>query len=65
MVLGGTLSTIFSKMIGQTVQVEKITGLNEDGSTVGMMVDSEFRHPLLLNLLMFTGEALLLLVLAI
>lgn len=65
MVLGGTLSTIFSKMIGQTVQVEKITGLNEDGSTAVMMVDSEFKHPLILNLLMFTGEALLLLVLAI
>ena len=37
------------------------TGEIEDG--VALVVETEFKHPLLMNLLMFLGEAILLIVL--
>ena len=55
MVLAGSLSTIFGKTIDQKVI------LNEKDAA-GHLVphETEFKHPLLMNLLMFIGEASLL-----
>ena len=58
MILAGSVSTIFAKIMDQKVM------LNEKDAS-GMLVphETEFKHPLLMNLLMFIGEASLLLVL--
>lgn len=60
MVLAGSLATIFGKIIDQKVVLPKLMA---DGET--QMVETEFKHPLIMNLLMFSGESILLLVLAL
>ena len=60
MVTTGSLCTIFGKMMDQKVQMED---KKADISGLHRMHESEFNHPLLMNLLMFTGEATLLIVL--
>ena len=64
MIVGGTMSTIFSKMVGQEVNMERVSGLDKNGNMTYETVKTEFRHPLFLNLLMFTGEASLLVILS-
>jgi len=49
MVIGGSCATIFGKLMGQEI-------LMDSGELVA------FKHPLVMNLLMFLGEALLLIV---
>jgi len=58
MIIAGSGATIFGKIMDQKII------LNEKDAS-GMLVphETEFKHPLLMNLLMFTGEASLLLVL--
>ena len=63
MVLGGTCSTIFSKMLGQHVEIEGVLTIDGDGNELYGAIDTEFKHPLLMNFLMFIGEALLLVIL--
>ena len=53
MILFGSLSTILLKLMGQKVDIK-------DGDVVR---STEFKHPLFNNLLMFTGEAVLLIAL--
>ena len=57
MVLGGSLSTIFGKIINTDVEIEVL----QDGELITKEV--EFNHPMVLNLMMFTGETLLLILL--
>jgi len=52
MVLCGSASTIIGKLMSQEV---------ETTSDDGTVVTSAFRHPLVMNVLMFVGEASLLL----
>jgi len=60
MVVTGSMTTIFGKIIDQHVLMPK-QGAN--GETI--MVDTEFKHPLIMNLLMFAGESMLLIILAL
>ena len=60
MILAGSFATIFGKIIDQRVALPKET-INGEVITV----ETEFRHPLIMNLLMFSGESILLLVLAL
>ena len=58
MVIAGSLCTIFGKIMDQKVMI------NEEGASGSIVPHlTEFKHPLLLNLLMFMGEASLLIVL--
>ena len=59
MVIFGSVATIFLKIMDQQVYLP--SGKNEDGSL--LLVETRFQHPLLMNLLMFLGEAILLFVL--
>ena len=59
MILFGSLCTIFAKIIGTKVNI--LSDSNEAGSV--LMAATKFRHSLFMNLLMFIGEAILLLVL--
>ena len=61
--MGGSLATIFGKMINQTVEIDMTTETEAGLETVTKEV--EFKHPLLMNLMMFTGEIVLLLLLQI
>ena len=61
MVIAGSMSTIFGKIMDQKIMMPKDNP--ETGSTE--MVETEFKHPLIMNLLMFSGEAILLLLLQI
>ena len=63
MVMGGSLATIFGKMINQSVEIDITTETEAGLETVTKEV--EFKHPLLMNLMMFTGEIVLLLLLQI
>ena len=60
MIMAGSMTTIFGKIIDQRVALPKagVTGKVE-------LVETEFKHPLIMNLLMFAGESILLLVLSI
>ena len=60
MVVAGSLCTIVGKIMDQKVRLPE-TGV--DG--VLTMTETEFKHPLVMNLLMFLGEASLLMVLRI
>ena len=57
MVVGGSLSTIFGKIINKDVEIE----VEEDGELI--IKEIEFNHPMVLNLMMFSGEVLLLILL--
>lgn len=61
MIATGSLCTIFGKIMDQKVSFFR----EEDVGIAGLhiMKESEFNHPLLMNLLMFIGEASLLIVL--
>ena len=61
MVIAGSMSTIFGKIMDQKIMMPKENP--ETGSTE--LIETEFKHPLIMNLLMFSGEAILLLLLQI
>ena len=63
MVMGGSLATIFGKMINQSVEIDVSQETESGSETVSKVV--EFKHPLLMNALMFSGEIVLLLLLQI
>lgn len=58
MVLAGSFCTIFGKVMDKKVMLE-----STDSSGALITSETEFKHPLLMNFLMFLGEASLLLVL--
>ena len=58
MIIAGSCSTIFGKIMDQKVILNE-----KDASGMPVPHETEFKHPLLMNLLMFIGEASLLLVL--
>ena len=60
MIVAGSLMTIFGKIIDQKVELPRAGPTGEI-----TMVETEFRHPLIMNLLMFSGESILLLALAL
>ena len=60
MIMAGSMTTIFGKIIDQHVALPKA---NSSGQVE--LVETEFKHPLIMNLLMFAGESILLLVLSI
>ena len=59
MIMAGSMTTIFGKIIDQRVALPKASASGEME-----LVETEFKHPLIMNLLMFSGEATLLLALA-
>ena len=61
--MGGSLATIFGKMIDQDVTIDVIEQTAGGEETVSKVV--EFKHPLIMNMLMFSGEIMLLLFLQI
>ena len=61
MVTAGSLATILGKVMDQKVMIPD----QSDGVVSGSMIETEFKHPLLMNFLMFMGEASLLFVLQI
>ena len=63
MVMGGSLATIFGKMIDQDVTIDVIEETASGTETISKVV--EFKHPLIMNMLMFSGEIMLLLFLQI
>ena len=60
MVTAGSLATILGKVMDQKVMIP-----DSSDSINGTMIETEFKHPLLMNFLMFMGEASLLFVLQI
>ena len=56
MILGGSLTTIFAKVIEMEIWLPKETV----NSQVPNWVLTEFKHPLIMNLLKFAGESILL-----
>ena len=60
MIMAGSMTTIFGKIIDQRVALPKAGATGEIE-----IVETEFKHPLIMNLLMFAGESILLLVLSI
>ena len=60
MIIAGSFCTILGKLMDQKIQIPT-DEVDEEGNM--LMMESEFKHPLLMNLLMFTGEASLLIVL--
>ena len=58
MVTAGSLATILGKVMDQKVMIP-----DSSDSASGSMIETEFKHPLLMNFLMFMGEASLLFVL--
>ena len=61
--MGGSSATIFGKMINQDVTIDVIEQTADGEETVSKVV--EFKHPLIMNMLMFSGEIMLLLFLQI
>ena len=59
MVTAGSLATILGKVMDQKVM---LPDSNDSGTSIAMK-ETEFKHPLIMNILMFLGEASLLLVL--
>ena len=58
MVTAGSLATILGKVMDQKVMIP-----DSSDSASESMIETEFKHPLLMNFLMFMGEASLLFVL--
>ena len=56
MILGGSFTTIFAKVIEMEIWLPKETV----NSQVPNWVLTEFKHPLIMNLLKFAGESILL-----
>lgn len=57
----GSLTTIFGKVMDQKVMLPSTAARGGEANI--LMAETEFKHPLFMNLLMFMGEASLLLVL--
>ena len=57
MILGGSFTTIFAKIIEMEVLLPREMSFD---SQVPYLVSTEFKHPLIMNLFKFAGEAILL-----